>query len=138
MANRKAPRTGDTKFPYVGERTILDGAYVYVGTMVQQDDSTLEVAPATALSGKFVMGLSTKEVDNSDDGKTLNFIEGSVLGMDNDGSITRASIGDVCYVVNSETVSVSAASAATTNIAGRINDVDSTHVHVDFDPAKKG
>ena len=134
-ANRKAPRLKGSDFSYVDARTIEDAAHIYVGEMVEQDDSTLEVAPATNASGKLVLGVATVEVDNTDDGEVCRDIETSVLGMDNDGSITKDKIGDLAYVLDASTVSVSASVSA--NIAGPIVEVSSDYVFVDFDPAKK-
>lgn len=136
--NRKSPRLNDAKFSYITEETILDGDKIYVGEMVQRNDSTLEVSAATAVSGEFVLGVSTKEVDNTDDGETLNFISSAIHGMDNAGNITKAHVGEIAYVVDAATVGLSAAGAATTNVAGRIVDVDASYVYVDFDPSAKG
>lgn len=137
-ANRQSPRLNEAKFSYITEETILDGEKIYVGEMVQKNDSTLEVSAATAVSGEMVLGVSTKYVDNTDDGETLNFISTAIHGMDNTGNITTAHRGDLAYVVDAATVGLSAASAATTNVAGRIVDVDSNYVYVDFDPSVKG
>lgn len=137
-ANRKAPRLNEAKFSYITDETILNAEKIYVGEMVQKNDSSLEVSAATAVSGEFVLGVSTKYVDNTNDGEKLNFISTAIHGMDNDGSITAKDRGEIAYVVDAATVSISAASAATTNIAGRIVDVDSSYVYVDFDPSVKG
>jgi hypothetical protein len=137
-ANRKAPRLNEAKFSYITDEVILNDEIIYVGEMVQKDDSTLEVAAATAVSGVFVLGVSTKYVDNAADGETLNFISTAIHGMVNDGSITAKDRGEVAYVLDAATVSISAASAATTNVAGRIVDVDASYVYVDFDPSIKG
>jgi hypothetical protein len=137
-ANRKAPRLNEAKFSYITDEVILNDEVIYVGEMVQKNDSSLEVSAASAVSGEFVLGVSTKYVDNAADGEKLNFISTAIHGMDNDGSITAASRGEIAYVVDAATVSISASSAATTNIAGRIVDVDANYVYVDFDPSAKG
>lgn len=136
-ANRKAPRLNEAKFSYVSALTILDAEKIYVGEMVQKNDSSLEVSAASAVSGEFVLGVSTQEVDNTSDGEELTFISTAIHGMANTGNITGAAIGEIAYVVDAATVGLSAASAATTNVAGRIVDVDSSYVYVDFDPSKK-
>lgn len=136
-ANRKAPRLNEAKFSYITDETILDGEKIYVGEMVQKNDSSLEVSAASAVSGEFVIGVSTKYVDNTDDGEKVNFISTAITGMDNAGNITSAHRGEIAYVVDAATVGLSAASAATTNVAGRIVDVDSDYVYVDFDPSVK-
>ena len=138
-ANREATRLNESKFSYTTDETIEAAAKMFVGEMVERVDSTGEVRPATAVSGVLVLGVGTKEVDNTDDGETVNFISTAIHEMDQDGSITRSSIGDVCYVVDAATCSVSAVGAPTTNIAGRIVEVPgTTTVFVDFDPAVKG
>jgi len=140
MANRKATRLGVTLHPFTTDETVEDGVILYTGHMIERVDSSGEVRPATAVSGTFVMGVNlTEKVDNTADGETINFIESSVLLMDQDTTITRSSIGDLCYVVDSETVAVSAASPATSNIAGRVVEVpDTSTVFVSFDPSVKG
>ena len=132
--NRKATRTGEEKFSYVDERTILDIAKIFVGEMVQADAAG-EVAPATDVASVTVLGVSTQEVDSTDDGETLSFIATSVMLMDNGGDITAAHIGTVCYVEDAATVSK--ASQTNDNVAGVIVEVTSAGVFVDFDPAKK-
>lgn len=139
MANRKAPRLNEQKYSYTEEFTVEDAAHIYVGTMVERVDSTDEVRPATAVSGTFVLGVARFEVDNTDDGEKSDWISTSIHGMKNAGNVSKDNIGDVLYVVDSETVGTSAASSATTNPAGICIDVDSSDslVYVDFDPAKK-
>lgn len=129
-ANRKAPRLGDSQFAYADARNIVDEAHIYVGEIVQQK-SDYEVEPATDVSGVIVLGVSTKEVDNTDDGETLDFISTAVHGMDNAGPITKANIGDTAYVQDAATVALSG-----NNECGRIVEVDSSYVYVDFDPGK--
>jgi hypothetical protein len=133
--NRKATRTGNSLFPYVDSRTILDTAKIYVGEMVQQD-ANFEVAPATDVASVIVLGVSIREVDNTDDGETLEDIESSVLLMDNSESdaVTKAHIGGPCYVEDAATVS---SSTTNSNTAGIVTEVTSNGVFVDFDPAKK-
>jgi hypothetical protein len=134
-ANRKATRLGEEKFSYVADRTILDTAKIYVGEMVQQDANS-EVAPATDAASVTVLGVSTKEVDNTDDGETLDFIATSILLMDNSSTaaIDKQDIGLVCYVEDAATV---AKTTTNSNVAGVVVEVTSNGVFVDFDPAKK-
>jgi len=133
-ANRKAPRLNEAKFSFIDERVIEDTEHIYVGEMVEQDDSTLEVAAATNAAAKYVLGVSTLEVDNADDGLKLGMISTAVHGMANAGSILNSDLGELAYVADAATVAVSG-----DNIAGRIAevDIDGGLVYVDFDPAKK-
>jgi len=135
-ANRKATRTGDTLFSYVGDRIIKDAEKIYVGEMVAQD-STPEVLAATDTAGLVILGVSTKEVDNTADGETLDFIETSVLLMDNSSTaLAKTDIGGYAYVEDAATVTTLA--GATNNIiAGVVVEVTADGVYVDFDPAKK-
>ena len=135
-ANRKATRTGDAKFSYVDDRTVKDAEYLYVGEMVAQD-STPEALAATDTAGLVILGVGTKEVDNTNDGETVNFISTAVHLMDN--SATALSVDDIggfAYVEDACTVTTLA--GATNNIiAGVVVDVTADGVFVDFDPAKK-
>ena len=133
MANRKATRLGDAKFSYTVDETVVDGVTIDAGHMVERIDAGGEVQEATDAASRFVLGVSTKEVDNTDDGESANFISTAIHEMVIDGTITRSNIGDLAYVKDSATVSVSGSN----NIAGPIVDVTATTVFVDFDPAKK-
>lgn len=130
--NRKAPRIGDAKFLLQDARTIKNTAHIYVGEMVGQD-ANLEVSGAVNAAGVVCLGVSTKEVNNANDGLTLDGISQAVHGMAyTSPHITKASIGDMMYVQDAATVEVSG-----TVQAGRAVEVTSDYVYVDFDPAKK-
>ena len=133
--NRKAARLGDTKFSYLDARTILDTAKIYVGEMVQQDANS-EVAPATNVASVTVLGVSTQEVDNTDDGEVLKNIETSIMLMNNSASsaIDKQDIGLVCLVEDAATV---AKVATNSNVAGIVVEVTTDGVYVDFNPALK-
>jgi hypothetical protein len=135
-ANRRATRTGDAYFPYVDARTIKDAAKLYVGEMVAQD-STPEALAASDTAGLVILGVGTKEIDNTNDGETVDFISGAVHLMDNSSTaLAKTDIGGLCYVEDAATVTTLA--GATNNIpAGVVVDVTSDGVYVDFDPAKK-
>ena len=135
-ANRKATRLGDPKFSYVDARTIKNDEMIYVGEMVSQD-ATPEVIAATDTASTVVLGVSTKEVDNSSDGETLNDISTAIHLMDNSSTaLAKTDIGSLCYVEDACTVTTLA--GATNNIpAGVVVEVTSDGVFVDFDPAKK-
>jgi len=133
-ANRKATRTGEAKFSYVDARTILDTAKIYVGEMVQAD-SNGEVAPATDTASKVVLGVSTQEVDNTDDGEELSFISTAVHLIGNQSDVTVANIGAQCYVMDAAKVTMD--HCTNYNVAGIVAEVTSDGVFVDFDPAKR-
>jgi len=135
-ANRKATRTGDAKFSYVDERTIKDAAKLFVGEMVAQD-ATPEALAASDTASLVVLGVGTKEIDNTDDGETVDFISTAVHLMDNSSTaLAKTDIGGLCYVEDACTVTTLA--GATNDIpAGVVTEVTSDGVFVDFDPAKK-
>ena len=136
-ANREATRLGDPKFSYVDARTIKDAEIIYVGEMVSQD-ATPEVISSTDTASTTVLGVSTKYVDNTDDGETLNDISTAIHLMDNSATnaVAKTDIGTVCYVEDAATVAV-AAGPTNDIVAGVVVEVTSAGVFVDFDPAKK-
>jgi len=136
-ANRKAPRLGDAKFSYVDARTIKDAEKLYVGEMVAQD-ATPEALAASDTASTVVLGVGTKEIDNTDDGLTVDMISTAIHLMDNSSTaaVAKTDIGTLCYVEDACTVAV--ASGPTNDIAaGVVVEVTSDGVYVDFDPAKK-
>jgi len=133
-ANRNATRLGDAKFSFVAARTIVDTEHIYVGEMVEADATTGEVGAATDAASKIVLGVSTVEVDNADDGETLSFISTAIHLMDNDDLVV-ADIGKLVYV--NDAAEVTLASSSHTNPAGKLVDVTSAGAYVDFDPGKR-
>jgi len=135
-ANRKATRTGDAKFSYVDARTIKDAEKLYVGEMVSQD-ATPEAVAASDTASEVVLGVGTKEIDNTDDGLTVNDISTAVhLMVNSSTALDKADIGGFAYVEDACTVTTLA--GATNNIiAGVVTEVTDDGVFVDFDPAKK-
>ena len=136
-ANRKATRLGDPKFSYVDARTIKDAEKLYVGEMISQD-ATPEAIAASDTASTTVLGVGTKEIDNTDDGLTVNDISTAIHLMDNSATnaVAKTDIGTVCYVEDACTVAV-AAGPTNDIVAGVVVEVTSDGVFVDFDPAKK-
>jgi hypothetical protein len=139
-ANRKAPRLGGAKPGYTDKFTIKDAEHIYVGEMISRDASG-EAVSTTDTASEVVLGVATKEVDNTDDGLYAENISIAVHRMDNDvdGAATafsRADIGAYAYALDATTVTV-AASASNDIVAGVVVDVDSDGVYVDFDPGKR-
>ena len=134
--NRKATRLGDAKFSFVDARTVKDAAKLYVGEMVSQD-ATPEALAASDTASELVLGIGTKEIDNTDDGETVNDISTAIHLMDNSSTaLAKTDIGGFAYVEDAATVTTLA--GATNNIiAGVVVEVTSDGVFVDFDPAKK-
>lgn len=136
MAARKAPRLNEAKFSYTDALTVLDAEYIYTGNMVVLNTSTLEASEATATSGFVVLGVATSDVDNTDDGETVDMISTAVHGMDKVGAITLDDIGKKAFVEGAGSVSVSG-DVSSHDVAGRVANVDSDYCWVDFDPAKR-
>ena len=135
-ANRKATRLNESRFSYVDARTIKDAEKLYVGEMISQD-ATPEAIASTDTASTVVLGVGTKEIDNTDDGLTVNDISTAIHLMDNSTTaLAKTDIGGFAYVEDADTVTTLA--GATNNIiAGVVVEVTSEGVYVDFDPAKK-
>ena len=135
-ANRKATRLGDSKFSYVDARTVKNDAILYVGEMISQD-ATPEALAAADSASITILGVGTKEIDNSADGETVNDISTAIHLMNNSTTaLAKTDIGGFAYVEDADTVTTLA--GATNNIiAGVVVEVTSAGVFVDFDPAKK-
>ena len=136
MANRKSARLNEAKFSYTEDFVIKDAEKIYVGNMVSRDANG-EVLESSDAASVVVLGISTKEVDNTDDGLKLNFVSTAIHLMDNSvsGTFTDAHIGQVAYVEDEATVS----SLSGTNAlkAGKVVEVTADGVYIDFDPAKR-
>jgi len=134
--NRKNTRTGDAKFSYVDARVVKNDEVLYVGEMISQD-ATPEALASTDTASTLVLGVGTKEIDNTADGLTVNNISTAIHLMTNSTTaLTKADIGGFAYVEDADTVTTLA--GATNNIiAGVVVEVTADGVYVDFDPAKK-
>lgn len=135
-ANRTATRLNEARFSYVDARTIKDAEVLYVGEMISQD-ATPEAVASTDAASEVVLGVGTKEIDNTADGLTVNDISTAIHLMDNSTTaLAKTDIGGFAYVEDADTVTTLA--GATNNlIAGVVVEVTSDGVYVDFDPAKK-
>lgn len=136
MAARKSPRLNEAKFSYTDATDVLDAEIIYAGNMVVLNTSTLEASEATSTSGFVVLGVATETVDNTDDGEEVTMISTAIHGMDKVGTITRANIGDLAYVEDAGSVSVSGGPTSH-DLAGPVVEVDDDYAYIDFDPAKK-
>ena len=134
--NRKNTRLGEAKFSYVDARTIKDAAKLYVGEIISQD-ATPEALAAADSASIVILGVGTKQIDNTDDGLTVNDISTAIHLMANSTTaLAKTDIGGFAYVEDAATVTTLA--GATNNIiAGVVVEVTSAGVFVDFDPAKK-
>ena len=129
--------TAERNTPYrVGKRVTLPvagGEKIFAGSMVAQNNAnsglvTNAVASGTTLQ---VIGRAASTVDNSagTNGQKTIDIDVGVFGWANFGGVSDANIGDICYVVDDQTVSVT--NVGSSVIAGVVFDVDGTYVWVD-------
>lgn len=108
---------------------------IFAGALVALDASG-DAAPGSTATGLVAAGRAEEQVDNSagDDGDLTVRVSKGVFRYANSASgdlITRAEIGDDCYIVDDQTVAKTSATD-TRSIAGKIVDVDSLGVWVEF------
>lgn len=94
--------------------------------------------PATTATGLTALGVFAEQADNTDgaDGDLTVPIERGYFHFANSAAtdaITRADIGQVCYLVDDQTVALTDGTA-TRSAAGIIDDVDDAGVWVYIDP----
>jgi hypothetical protein len=129
-ANRNTPQraTGDRFADPVKASSLI-----YGGALVVLDSSGWAVKASTA-TGLVVRGVAIAEADNSAGANgTINVeTERGVFRFANSAStdaITRAEIGDACYIVDDQTVAKTDGSS-TRSVAGTIVDLDAQGVWV--------
>jgi len=129
-ANRDTPSA-------VGDRIsigVFTNVHIYAGAIVAVNSSGYSV-PAANASGYTVLGRAEEEVDNTGgatDAEQISIAVGTFRWVNN--GISDANIGDIAYVVDDQTVSLTNGSYST--IAGVIRWVDSTGVWVDTRQSK--
>ncbi len=94
-------------------------------------NATGYAAPGTTATGLVARGIFQDYADNSAgaDGDLSVDIEPEIARLENDGSITRANIGDTAYIVDDQTVAATDG-GGTRSAAGEIKDVDADGVWV--------
>lgn len=132
-ADRNTPRR---------EGDIIEGgaaaALIYAGALVMRNAAGYLTKGATA-TGSVGVGRAEEQVDNSGGaaGDLDIRVRAGVFRFNNSAAgdaITIAEIGDVCFIVDDETVAKTDG-AATRSPAGFIHDVDAQGVWVRFDEA---
>ena len=130
-ANRDTPsRSGD-----ISEPPVKGSTKIYAGSLVAINSSGLAVPGATATTLKG-LGRAEQMVDNSAgaDGDLTVRVSRRIHRFANSTStdaITRAQIGDDCYIVDDQTVAKTDGSSAR-SVAGKVFDVDDQGVWVKF------
>lgn len=105
-------------------------AKIFAGALVVLNANGYAQGGAAA-AGLTAVGRALETVDNTggiDGAATVRYDRG-VFGFANDGSITRAQIGDLAYIVDDQTVAATD-NAGARSVAGLIEDVDASFVWV--------
>lgn len=120
----------------VGDRFTFDMAASVVARAggIAVLDSSGNVKPGVAATGLICAGMFVAEVDNSAGAAAAARaeVESGVFRFGNSASgdaITKAEIGDTCYIVDDQTVAKTDGSASR-SAAGKVVDVDSVGVWV--------
>lgn len=112
--------------------TILDAEKMYAGGLMAVDYAG-EAQMASDTLGLRVIGICSENVDNSDDGETVDPPLAGIYRLNNSSTnaVTAAMRGRPCYVEDDNTVA-----STSTNLvaAGLVHDVDSDGVWVDVRP----
>jgi len=130
-ADRDTPQRDGKKYNY----PVLTGVKIYAGAIVVLDSSGW-AKPAVTATGLIPVGRATCQVDNTlgSSGDLNVTIEEGVFNFGNSAAadeITKAQIGDACYIVDDETVAKTSGTN-TRSVAGYIRDVDTDGVWVEL------
>lgn len=131
--NRNTPQVLGLRRGY----PIAAGAHAFAGAIAVLNGDGY-AAPATADDGLIALGRFAHELDNSDgpDGAAIVEVERGVFRYDNSAAadeITRADIGQRCYLVDDQTVAKTDDDGGR-SIAGIVDDVHDDGVWVLIDP----
>jgi hypothetical protein len=128
-ADRNTPILGAGGLPKNTNYPVYQSTTIYEGALVQIN-STGYLVEATTTSVNITVGIATQHVNNSSGASgDLNCAVLQGVGrFANGNSITKASVGQLCYVVDDQTVTTSAAGSPP--VAGTIYAVDSSGVWV--------
>ncbi|MCL7931635.1 hypothetical protein [Halomonas llamarensis] len=131
--NRNTPHRQNTS----RNLALAAGAVVYAGGMVAMAANGFVNAASTA-TGLTAVGVATHYQDNTtgDNGDQHVDVQRGFFGFANSAGadeVTRADIGQVCYMVDDETVAKTSGTD-TRSPAGIVDDVDGNGVWVNIDP----
>lgn len=129
-ADRNTPRLEGDVFSF----PVLQATTIFAGGIVALDSSGWAKPGATA-TGLTCVGRAEEQVDNSggQNGDRSVRVRAGTFRFNNStdtDAITRADIGNNCYIVDDETVAKTSGSS-TRSIAGRVMDVDAQGVWVE-------
>jgi hypothetical protein len=128
-ADRDTPARDGNIFSY----PLAAAVKIYAGSLVMLDASG-NAKPGATATGQIAVGRAREQVDNSA-GSAADLsveIEQGVFRWGNSAStdaITKAEIGDLCYIVDDQTVAKTSGTN-TRSVAGTVVDVDSDGVWV--------
>lgn len=127
-ADRNTPQRAGDQFVY----PVAAATKIYAGSIVMLNAAGDATKGATA-TGQICVGRAEEQVDNTGaaGAKTINVSKG-VYRWGNSAAadaITKAEIGDNCYIVDDQTVAKTDGTA-TRSVAGKIVDVDTSGVWV--------
>lgn len=129
-----APRNTPRREPGVESHPVKGATKIYAGGLVCLDASGWAV-PGAAATTLIAVGRAEETVDNTgaNGAKNVETRRGTFQFKNSTSGdlITRAEIGDNCYVVDDETVAKTDGSSAR-SIAGKIRDVDAQGVWVEI------
>jgi hypothetical protein len=118
---------------------VLQAVKIFNGALVVLDSSGW-AKPGVTATGLIAAGISDVQIDNTDgdSGDLSVTVKRGVFRLNNSADtdlITKAQIGDACYIVDDETVAKTS-NGNTRSVAGEIVDVDDDGVWVDIPSAK--
>lgn len=130
-ADRDTPQRDGKRYSY----PVLTGVKIYAGAIVVLDSSGW-AKPAVTATGLVAVGRASAQADNTlgQSGDINVAVDEGVFEYANSASgdaITKAEIGDTCYLVDDLTVAKTSGTN-TRSIAGFIRDVDTDGVWVQF------
>lgn len=131
MAALTKERNTAKRYGRVFSDPVKGATKIYAGALVALDANGYLV-PGAVSTTLVARGRARATIDNTAgaDGAVNGESEAGVFHYENDGSITRADIGKVAYIVDDQTVADNDG-GATRSAAGEIVDVDSTGVFID-------
>jgi hypothetical protein len=131
-ADRKTPKRDGEHFNF----DVAAATEIFAGALVVLDSSG-NCEPGTTATGKIAAGRAKEHVNNTGAAGALQVeVDSGCFQFENSAGadeITKAEIGDVCYIVDDQTVAKTDGTG-TRSRAGYIRDVDADGVFVDVAP----
>ena len=132
MAALTQPRNTAKRIGGMFSHPVAAGVMLFAGALVMGDATGFATPGATAV-GLIPFGRAEEDVDNTsgaEGDKNVN-VSRSIFKYANDGSITRAHMGQALYVVDDQTLAATNG-GGTRSAAGKLVQVDADGVWVDM------